>query len=106
MLVVQLGGNGSGFEEQNTCPLPHDGTVSAERYTPLQSVLVLYSTCTGLNGGMQLEPSVLPSDLSQPQKTRFGEWWMQWEPCLWTLVRVSCTFQGQSNSHRLWAEVT
>ena len=103
--VVLWGDSGSGYGEQNTCPLPIDDIVNVERYTPLQSVPSLCSTCTGSIVVVWLGPSTRLSDLSQPPKVRFGEWWTWWEPCPQTWVRASYIFQGQSNSHRRWVGV-
>ena len=63
------------------------------------------SICTSSIVNVQLGLSTLLSNLSQPQRVRFGEWWMRWELHPRTLIQASYIFQGQSNSHRPWVGV-
>ena len=104
-LVVQRGDSKDDFWGRSNVLLPLGGIVNVERYTPSQSVPAPCSTCTGSIIVVQLGPSVRPSDLSQPPKVRFGEWWTWWEPHPQIQVRASCIFQGRSSSHRPWVGV-
>ena len=105
MLVVRRGGSKNDFWGRSNALLPLSGITGAKRYTLSQNVPAPCSTCTGSIIVVQLGPSVRLSDLSQPPKVRFEEWWMWWEPRPQIRVRASCIFQGQSSSHRPWVGV-
>ena len=56
MLVARQGGSESGFGALSICPLPSDGINGVGPYTPSQSALALYSTCTDLTISKRLGP--------------------------------------------------
>ena len=104
-LVVRRDGNRNDCGEPSIFLRLYDGINDAGRYTPLQSVPALCSTCTDSIVVGRLELLTRQSGLSQPLMMKFGEWWPWWESRPRALVRASYIFQGRSSSHKPWVGV-
>ena len=73
-LVVRRGGSKNGCGEPSIFLHPHDGITDVGRYTLLQSVPALCSTCTCSIVVGRLELLARQSDLIRPLTMKFEEW--------------------------------